>query len=131
MEISKRKTGRISVFDPIADRATSGDGQHFKPKILALCGAKSNNAVTCAQLENLHVTPGDSHDVHFLHGPILEEEGDPTLEGLFHGPFYSWIDTSSREAIDESVVNSVRLVMKANVEFGPFDGIYGFSNGEL
>lgn len=120
---------RVSVFDA----PTLGEAlltNHTRPKILALCGAKSNDAVTKLQLENLHVTEKD-YDIYYLHGNIEEEEGDEALEGLVHGPFYSWIDPSNENAMNESIVNSVRLVMKVVNAHGPFDGVYGFSNGKI
>lgn len=131
-EETARATGRISAFDPLAAAAATASGEPgaSRPKILALCGAKSNNAVTRLQLANLHIT-SDTHDVHYLHGNIEEAEGDPALGGMFHGPFYSWIDGSTPEAANESVVNAVRLVLKAARAHGPFDGIYGFSNGKF
>jgi acyl-CoA synthetase (AMP-forming)/AMP-acid ligase II len=119
---------RFSVFS--ATGGIPGDGGG-RPRILALCGAKSNDSVTRMQLENLLITP-DSHDIHFLHGNIEEEEGDAGLEGLVRGPFYSWIDAEgSEEAVNESIVNAVRLVIKAADLYGPFDAVYGFSNGGL
>lgn len=111
------------------DLVVPSDGDR-RPRILALCGAKSNNVVTRLQLENLHITD-EHYNVHFLHGNIEEEEGHEKLMGLFHGPFYSWIDTSDEKAMNESVVNAVRLVLKAVKVHGPFDGVYGFSNGGL
>lgn len=103
-----------------------------RPKILALCGARSNNAVTQLQLENLHIT-SECYDIHYLHGNIIVEDDDDvdaTLAGMVRGPFYSWIDTTSGfEAMNESIVNSVRLVIGATRAYGPFDGVYGFSHG--
>lgn len=110
--------------------AAGKDAAPARPKILALCGAKSNNAVTKLQLENLHVTE-DHYDIRYMHGSIEVEEGDANLAGLFRGPFYSWIDDSDAEAANESIVNSVRLVLKVAQAYGPFDGVYGFSNGGL
>ena len=117
---------RMSAFGPgsIPDTQPKGTG---KPKILALCGAKSNNAVTQLQLDNLHITHKD-YDIHFLHGNIEEEEGDGNLAGLVHGPFYSWIDATDEKTMNESIVNAVRLVVKVSQIHGPFDGkcIYRF-----
>jgi len=101
-----------------------------RPRILALCGAKSNNEVTRLQLENLNITEAN-FDIFFLHGPIIEDDGGEGLQGMVHGPFYSWIDQSDARATDESIVNGVRLVLQAVQHHGPFDGIYGFSNGGL
>ncbi len=103
-----------------------------RPKILALCGSRSNNAVTQLQLENLHVT-SERYDIHYLHGNIIVEDDDDVdaaLAGMVRGPFYSWINnTSGFEAMNESIVNSVRLVIGATRVYGPFDGVYGFSHG--
>jgi len=118
---------RLSNFSPDSD-LNARETSHLK--ILALCGAKSNDDVTRMQLENLHITD-EHYEIHYLHGNIEEEEGDAALDGLFHGPFYSWIDTSDEKALNESIVNSVRLVMRVVNAHGPFDGVYGFSNGGL
>ena len=124
-----RGTRLISILDQEYQGIVAGDNDNARPKLLALCGAKSNNSVTQLQLENLHIT-SDKYDIHYLHGYIEEMEADSNLDGLFRGPFYSWIDDSSVWAMNESIVNSVRLVMKAVQMHGPFDGIYGFSNGK-
>jgi hypothetical protein len=88
--------------------------------------------VTQLQLENLHVT-SERYDIHYLHGNILvedDEDVDAALAGMVRGPFYSWINnTSGVEALNESIVNSVRLVIGATRAYGPFDGVYGFSHG--
>ena len=126
-----RGTRLISMLDQEYQGIVAGDSDNddARPKLLALCGAKSNNSVTQLQLENLHIT-SDKYDIHYLHGYIEEMEADSNLDGLFRGPFYSWIDDSSVWAMNESIVNSVRLVLKAVQMHGPFDGIYGFSNGK-
>ena len=56
----------------------------YRPRILALCGAKSNNEVTRLQLENLRITD-EAHDIVYLQGNIEVEEGDPALAGLVLG----------------------------------------------
>jgi hypothetical protein len=104
-----------------------------RPKILALCGSRSNNTVTQLQLENLHVT-AKNYDIHYLHGNIIvdeDEDVDESFAGMVSGPFYSWIDTTSEEALNESIINSVRLVIRATRAYGPFTGVYGFSHGGL
>lgn len=53
----------------------------FRPRILALCGAQSNDEVTKLQLENLQITE-ENHDITYLRGPIEVEEGSPDLIGL-------------------------------------------------
>jgi hypothetical protein len=53
----------------------------FRLRILALCGARSNNDVTKLQLENLHITE-ENHDILYLEGPIEIDDGDPGVMGL-------------------------------------------------
>ena len=56
---SNRYGRRISAFGPgAAPGGDAGDGSptNTRPKILAICGAKSNNVVTEMQLKNLHIT---------------------------------------------------------------------------
>lgn len=104
-----------------------------KRRILALCGAKSNNEVTRLQLENLNITD-EAYEIHYLHGGIQvqEDAGDPELTQLISGPFFSWLDTTGgKEAFNESVVDAVHFVMKIIQRKGPFDGVYGFSQGGL
>lgn len=80
-------------------------------------------------MENLGITE-ENYDIFYLNGWIEEPEGDPELEGLVHGPFYSWVGTDlSRK--DAQVVTSVKYVMNAIDLHGPFDGVYGFSQGAL
>ena len=57
------------------------------------------------------------HGIHHPHGNIEEDEGNENLEGLVHGPFYSWIDGTNVK-----IVNAARLVIKVVNMHGPFDG---------
>ena len=82
-------------------------------------------------METIFCWPVDPTQTPLASERIEEEEGDKALAGMFHGPFYSWIDTTDEASANESVVNSVRLVMKVVQMEGPFDGIYSFSNGEI
>lgn len=49
----------MSAFGPGSIVDTQAGGVGGRPKILALCGAKSNDAVTQLQLDNLHITHKD------------------------------------------------------------------------
>ena len=100
-----------------------------RTRILALCGAKSNNEVTQLQLSNLNITE-DNYDIVYLNGWKEVAEGDPELTSLVHGPFYSWIDEENKN-LDNDLLVSVQYVLNAVSELGPFDGIYGFSQGAL
>ena len=104
-------------------------GPSFRPRILALHGAGSNDEVTRLQLDNLWITEED-YDIVYLRGSIEVEEGDPELEGtgLVFGPFYSWLD-KDEEKRGASLITAVRDVLTVAKNNGPFDGIYGFSSG--
>ena len=122
-----------------------------KRRILALCGAKSNNTITKLQLQHLHII--DEHtqnDIYYLHGHIeveLNDEDDDDITNntnFVHGPFYSWFpkfddvatvtteedeENSSRqkdknEVLNESIVKAVHYVLQIIHTKGPFDGVY-------
>ena len=149
-----------NTSDSTNNDAISGNNTHTttgtKRRILALCGAKSNNTITKLQLQHLHII--DEHtqhnDIYYLHGPIeveLNDDDDITNTNFVHGPFYSWFpkfddvatattteedeeENSSREkdkneVLNESIVKAVHYVLQTIHTKGPFDGIYGFSQG--
>jgi hypothetical protein len=97
-------------------------GAPQKPRILALHGARSNNQVTQMQLENLKIT-SENYDIVYHQGPIQVEEGDPELEGIILGPFYSWLDDTDREKEETSLLFAVRDMLSVVADYGPFDGI--------
>ena len=74
---------RLSEESSSSSSSSDDESQRsvIRPRILALCGAKSNNEVTRLQLENLHITE-ETHDLTFLRGPIEVEEGGEDLIGL-------------------------------------------------
>ena len=98
------------------------------PRILALHGRQSNNDVTAVQLENLHITP-DRYEIVYLHGPLNEEYGDHAIEEFVSGPFYSWFEYDDNRKLKPSLIRAVNHVFNAIEQFGPFDAIYGFSQG--
>ena len=98
----------------------------YRPRILALHGVQSNNAVTKLQLANLNITE-DDYDIEYLQGRVEVDEAHPDLDGLFSGPFHSWFDKND----PTSVVRAVHDVVNFCQMHGPFDGIYGFSSGAV
>lgn len=102
---------------------------HYRPRILAMHGARSNDEITRLQLENLGITQ-DDYDIVFLRGGIEVEEGNEETAGLVHGPFYSWfVGDKDTDAFGRSIIEAVRDVLRVVVCHGPFDGCYAFSNG--
>ena len=103
--------------------------QHSRLRILALHGKKSNSEVTKAQLQNLSITD-DKYDIVYLDGILNEESGDPDVEEFFNGPFFSWFHGNYTDArFKPSLMKAVAHVYKVIASQGPFDIIYGFSQG--
>ena len=100
-----------------------------KTRILALCGRQSNETVTKMQLDNLQIT-SDKYHITYMHGPIFEDKGDPDVTGLVNGPFYSWFLTNESDPkFKPSVLYAVECLLKEIQAKGPFEAIYGFSQG--
>lgn len=99
-----------------------------KPKILAIHGKTSNSAVTKLQLANLHITE-EKYDIIYLDGLVEEERGDPSVEQFVTGPFFSWYHDKSDDRFISSFIEAVVHVYKEILKDGPFDIIYGFSQG--
>ena len=110
-----------------------------KTKILVLHGRGSNEQVTRMQLENLKLQNSE-FDVVYVNGPILEDEPGPgiaDINGLVTGPWYSWLprnihhDDVSKQTLQIIIVNALHPVLKVIAEKGPFDSIFGFSQGAV
>jgi hypothetical protein len=98
---------------------------------LALHGKASNGEVTQLQLANLGVRNED-YDIIYLDGPIEEEEGDPQITEFVSGPFNSWYRSSYSDArFKSSFFQAIVTVLVAIRELGPFDAVYGFSQGAV
>lgn len=102
-----------------------------KFNVLALHGKASNGDVTRMQLANLGIAC-DLYDIICLNGPIYEEEGDPDVTELVNGPFYSWYHGNFTDArFQSSFYNAIISVLSAIENLGPFDAMYGFSQGAV
>ena len=125
-----KKAKKVLTMTRIATQFTASTDRR-RPRLLALHGAKSNNDVTKMQLDNLQITSKVA-DIVYLHGKLEVEEGDPALSELVHGPFFSWIDEAGgSEEVRASLIAAVQHVMVAVQQLGPFDGIFGFSQGGI
>ncbi len=137
MQSAMRQASNLTSMRGIANRSGStrnGMGRQVrkdeeKIRILALHGKQANKQVTRLQLENLHITP-DRYDIVYLKGPIPEESGDPSIENLVNGPFYSWFHSNPLDPrFKPSLLHAIVYLMEAIRDRGPFDAIYGFSQG--
>ncbi|KKW82035.1 AMP-dependent synthetase [Acinetobacter sp. AG1] len=106
-------------------------------KILALHGNGSNKIITKLQLQNLELNDQD-YDITYLNGTIQVKSPDirlSELTGLVEGPWYSWLAPKSdwenldHRALLQSICCAIESVLLAIEIHGPFDAIYGFSQG--
>jgi acyl-CoA synthetase (AMP-forming)/AMP-acid ligase II/peptidoglycan/LPS O-acetylase OafA/YrhL len=106
-------------------------------KILALHGSGSSSEVTRIQLDNIGLLQSE-YDVIYANGPISTQQPGPGLteiEGLVTGPWYSWLphnlDESQLEGykVLSAICEAVQTVLSIIDKAGPFDGIFGFSQG--
>lgn len=103
-------------------------------RLLALHGSGSNSNVTKMQLENLGISESE-YDVVYANGPISVNEPGPGLEGLVSGPWYSWLPRDTAEGMLEqdvllnAICDAVQNVIAILEAEGPFDGVFGFSQG--
>ncbi|MDR6232423.1 AMP-binding protein [Pseudomonas oryzihabitans] len=105
-------------------------------RILALHGRGSNSDVTRMQLKNLGLSESD-YDVVYANGPLSADMPGPgieALEGLVSGPWYAWLpaeddESASGDVLTTAVCDAVLSVLSILEEKGPFDGVFGFSQG--
>ena len=106
-------------------------------KILALHGRGSNGDVTRMQLENLGLLDSEYEIIH-INGPISTQEpgsGLSEMERIVSGPWFSWLPRyENEEKVDSALLlraicEAVKLVLDTVTEHGPFDGVFGFSQG--
>jgi len=110
-------------------------------RMLCLHGHGSNNEMTQMQMQHLQLAK--RHDVRcdFLCAQIEVGPNDSTIAMLSKGPFYSWFNWSSAivgeiigrgpGAAGGTLHDSLCRVLKHIEAHGPYDGIYGFSQGAV
>ena len=99
-----------------------------KPRILCLHGGGSNNDITPFQTGGLQLCK--RMECVYLHAPHVIPWCNPGLNRFSDGPFYVWADpTKSLEVQEDQWDESLEYLAKYMKENGPFDGVYGFSQG--
>ena len=128
--MSRSTSQRLSVFERGSVLLRNNMKKDKRQRILALHGKSGNGALTSSQLKNLQVSAVD-YDIVYLSAPIYEEEGDPTALNLgFTGPFYSWFHSQYNDArFKSSFASAILYVAQAVEMLGPFDILFGFSQG--
>lgn len=107
-----------------------------KIRVLALHGRGSNGSVTRLQLRNLGVSEPE-YEVLYVDGPISADRPGPgieELEELVPGPWCSWLPEDDRvladgQALSNAICDAVEYVLSILQSHGPFDGVFGFSQG--
>jgi len=99
-----------------------------KTRILCLHGGASNNDITAFQTMGLKL--GSRMECIYLNAPHLSRCCYPGLDRLSDGPWYIWSDISKGlEHQEDQWDESLEHLAKYCKENGPFDGVYGFSQG--
>ncbi|KAJ8106138.1 hypothetical protein ONZ43_g7165 [Nemania bipapillata] len=93
-------------------------------KILCLHGVGSSGAILEAQMANLRRELDPSFELVFVDGPFEHERG-PGIPEYQTGPFFSHTEGYSPVHIAQAV-DHLKTILE---EEGPFDGIFGFSQG--
>lgn len=108
-----------------------------KPRMLALHGWRSNSRVTQKQIENIGLD--QLYDVTYLDACCTSRcAATELLQSLVEGPWFSWWDKEDWESNedhplsskDEAVImNALRFLVDQIKSLGPFEAVYGFSQG--
>ena len=98
-------------------------------RILCLHGWRSNNDVSMTHVGHLQLKSRFLGGVDLLRGRV-ESPNPPdtgTME-FFDGPFYSWVETDTPDAADQ-LKEALNCVVQHVQKEGPYDCVYGFSQG--
>lgn len=109
-----------------------------KNRILALHGRGSNSSVTKLQLRNLGISEAE-YEVLYVDGPISSDRPGPgiaELQELVRGPWYSWLPDDDAvwadgQALRNAICDAVEYLLSILQNDGPFDAVFGFSQGGL
>eukprot|EP00966_Prymnesium_polylepis_P326738 7382642-Prymnesium_polylepis.2 len=116
-----------------------GGPAHGRLRLLCVHGYGSNNDITRLQVANLRLRE-HGVDCDLLEATIPAPAQNEMLEMLSPGPFYSWFDWSfmqlalgrfGRSHSSATLHASLRRVMWYIAHHGPYDGLFGFSQGAL
>ncbi|KAI5461001.1 DUF341 domain-containing protein [Mariannaea sp. PMI_226] len=93
-------------------------------RILCLHGFGSSGAILEKQMSNLRRELDPSFELVFVDGPFESERG-PGISEYQPGPYYSHTSGYSPDAIAQAIYHLEDILE----DQGPFDGIFGFSQG--
>ena len=107
-----------------------------KIKILALHGSGSNSFVTKMQFENLGLL-NPEYEISYVDGPLSVDIPGPGVDELIKGPWFSWFPRDTNGMLPEGtallngICEALQRVLAILETEGPFDGIFGFSQGAV
>ncbi|KAI2628549.1 inducible nitrate reductase 2 [Hypoxylon sp. NC1633] len=93
-------------------------------RILALHGVGSSGAILKDQLAPLTRELGSEYEFVYFDGAIERERG-PGMAPYYPGPFYSYTTGYSTAEVSEAMEDLDQFIE----DNGPFDGVFGFSQG--
>jgi len=113
-----------NVFADVFDQSLCYGKANGKPlRLLCLHGSGSNGDITALQMASLGLQRFVEVDV--LHGAFRCHASDPRFRSLSSRPFFQWFGSGTVE----DVRAALRRILKAIRLGGPYDGLYGFSQG--
>eukprot|EP00927_Polykrikos_kofoidii_P050505 TRINITY_DN44414_c0_g1_i1.p1 TRINITY_DN44414_c0_g1~~TRINITY_DN44414_c0_g1_i1.p1 ORF type:complete len:256 (-),score=30.07 TRINITY_DN44414_c0_g1_i1:383-1150(-) len=92
-------------------------------RMLCLHGRGSCNKVTQLQVQFIGLRK--NVQCHFLEGPLLADAYSADFQEAFGGNFYQWHSTTNWSGVERGL----RRVLHYAETHGPYDGIFGFSQG--
>ena len=105
-------------------------------RILCLHGHGSNNDISHLQVEFLKLREAHGVSCDYLHAATEASPQSSIFEHFSSGPFFTWFAAwwpfSSSYGIGApggSLYESLHRIMWVVKEHGPYDGVYGFSQG--
>lgn len=93
-------------------------------RILCLHGRGANNDITAIQLVSLNMHTCTMVDL--LHGGVQCAAADASFNLLSESKFHAWLDDCWTLG---DLERAMRRVLNVAIRHGPYDGIYGFSQG--
>lgn len=101
------------------------DAAHARrPRLLCLHGRGSNNDITRFQM--VHTRLCEHADCDLLHAPLEDDAYSSDFHLLSALPFHAWWHGT----LDgQRLAHVLRLVLRYVERHGPYDGLYGFSQG--
>jgi len=98
-------------------------------RVLCLHGHGSNDEITNLQLFGLKLSREQACDLEFLNAPHVADRHMPGLEQYSEGGFYTWGGKKFSKEGNSDWEESLDFLAKYLKKNGPYDGVYGFSQG--